>query len=418
MKYRSIYLTLLISALLSVPALAQTINVTAPPYNAIPNDGYDDRNAIQSAVNANPGKDIYFPPGTYNFSGSIDLPHNSTYRLYGDGPGVSTIVFTNGAPYGKAGIAGVNMGASRLTVEGLTLTADSFDSGTAIYALFSAPEGYLTATIRNVQIRGASVTGGHGGYWWAGIYLHRAHNAVVDRVEINGNNSTFDPSIPPDGADRPEWRTEYGIIWNSPSNIKTRKARMSNLEIHYCDSAILTDGWVEDLEVGNFEVVLSGKFDRPAIDLKTSNVANVANFRLIGGHVNALQHGIRLTQVKSATVMQVLLLKHGSGGFGKNGDYLAVSNSTDINLFDNSFDGPAGDIYHVDGIRLHNYTNNVRVKRNYFHTVRPWGLGSCIVVHAYAHSIQIHDNLVDDVNNAYWAYDGTVSNIEHIGNNF
>ena len=403
---------LLAALVVSTPTLVAQVNVTA--YGAVPNDGQPDNNGINAAVSA--GQDIYFPPGTYNFTGSIDLPANRRSRLYGDGPGVSTIVFTNGAPYGKAGIAGINMGASTLTVEGLTLTADSFDSGTAIYALFSAPEGYSTATIRNVQIRGATVTGGHGGYWWAGIYLHRAHNAVVDRVEINGNNSTFDPA---QQVDRPEWRTEYGIIWNSPSNIKTRKARMSNLEIHYCDSGILTDGWVEDLEVANFEVVLSGKFDRPAIDLKTSNVANVANFRLIGGHVNALQHGIRLTQVKSATVMQVLLLKHGSGGYGVSGDYLAVNNSTDINVFDNSFDGPAADqIYYVEGIRLHNYTNNVRVKRNYFHTVRPYGPGSCIVVHGYANSIQIHDNLVDDVSNAYWAYDGTVSNIEHVGNNF
>ncbi len=72
------------------------INVTSSPYNAVPNDGIDDTAAINLAISPglNPTRSIYFPPGTYNYTGLMTLPANKSYRLYGDGPGVSTILFS------------------------------------------------------------------------------------------------------------------------------------------------------------------------------------------------------------------------------------------------------------------------------------------------------------------------------------
>ena len=381
-------------------AHAQHVNVTA--FGAVPNDGISDTDQINAAVRS--GTTVYFPPGIYNFSGTIDLPHHTSYRLYGDGPGVATIAFTKGAPYGGAGIAGVNIGGNSLTIEGLSLRADAFHSGRAIHASFNAAVWQPTATIRNVQIRGSSVTGGDGGFWGEGIYLHRAHNAVVEAVEINGNNRTWDPAA---GVERSEWRTEFGIIWVSPEDYQTLNARMSNIEIHYCDTGVLTDGWVEDFEISNFEIVLSGQWGRPAMDLRTSSAGRRSNFRVLSGHLNALEHGIRLTRLSGATVSQVQVLKHGMNGFGINGDYLGVDQCNDIDLLENSFDGPAGDISVVEGIHLTSGTHSVRVKRNYFHNVWPADVGSCIVVRWGSHSIQIHDNLFDSVRNRYWDETGS-----------
>ena len=74
----------LLSALPFRATAADRADVTG--YGAIANDGGDDTIAIQNAVNAYPGGSIYFPPGTYRFQGSLVLPQNVSYRLYGDGP--------------------------------------------------------------------------------------------------------------------------------------------------------------------------------------------------------------------------------------------------------------------------------------------------------------------------------------------
>lgn len=49
------------------------INITLPPYNAVPDDGKDDTAAIQKAItdNVETGRSIYFPAGTYDVSDSL-----------------------------------------------------------------------------------------------------------------------------------------------------------------------------------------------------------------------------------------------------------------------------------------------------------------------------------------------------------
>jgi len=55
------------------------VYITDPPFNASPNDGTDDRAAIQAAIDstepggANAGKAVFVPPGTYDLSGHITL---------------------------------------------------------------------------------------------------------------------------------------------------------------------------------------------------------------------------------------------------------------------------------------------------------------------------------------------------------
>ncbi len=60
-----------------IPPPPDTINVSA--YGAIPNDGLDDRNAIQAAINAaTAGKTIVFNPGVYNLKSVVTLKANIT----------------------------------------------------------------------------------------------------------------------------------------------------------------------------------------------------------------------------------------------------------------------------------------------------------------------------------------------------
>jgi hypothetical protein len=84
-------------------AAVDRINIT--DYGATPNDGRDDTAAINSAVAA--GTSIYFPPGSYNYTGQITVPAHKSYRFYGEGPGVSTILFTGPS----AGIYAPTVGA-------------------------------------------------------------------------------------------------------------------------------------------------------------------------------------------------------------------------------------------------------------------------------------------------------------------
>lgn len=58
------------------PAAAGVLDVTQPPYNAVPNDGLDDTAAIQAALNAFPNgrRIIYLPNGIYDMSDTLTWP--------------------------------------------------------------------------------------------------------------------------------------------------------------------------------------------------------------------------------------------------------------------------------------------------------------------------------------------------------
>src|SRR5215831_20796564 len=89
------------------PALAQGqwSFKSVKSFGAVGDGTHDDTGAIQAAIAADTV--VYFPPGTYLYLGLMALPEQKSYRLYGDGPGVSTILFT-GNP--NTGILAANRG--------------------------------------------------------------------------------------------------------------------------------------------------------------------------------------------------------------------------------------------------------------------------------------------------------------------
>lgn len=383
----SVFSILLLSLATGPSAMAAVdrINVTSAPYNATPDDGLDDTAAINAAISA--GRSIYFPAGTYDFTGAMVLPANTAYRLYGEGPGVSTIRFTGP----NAGISAPNMGLKTLNVDNLTLWAKTMNCGTAISASFSefgANTKFRTATIDNVQITGSTRTGGSGGYWTHGIYLYRAQNSVIAKVHIWGN-------IRPEPGSQAD-ASLTGIVWESSNTYATTGLQMSDLEITFVNTALRTNGWVEGLYLNRFEFVQVGQHDTPAVDLNSFDAANLKpTFHLVNGHVDLIQNGIRLTNLRDIKITKVLIIHN--GGAERNGTMVIFNNCFDATVSHCSFIGGTHDIVfnvpltYESGILLNN-ADSVQIAGNYF-THMITASGSAIVVQSTSSVVRITNNI-------------------------
>jgi hypothetical protein len=398
---------LLLTLFASVSALAaDRINITQPPYNAVPNDGVSDKTAIDAAIGA--GRSIYFPPGTYDYPGLMSLPANQSYRLYGDGPGVSKIVFTGSS----AGIYGSSMGTKNLNVEGLTLQANTANCGTAIQAYFydaGANRKFHNATIRNVQIRGSTADGYSGGYWTGGIRLYQAQNSVLEGVEILGNARQGDcPGTP---------ATQTGIVWDSYSYTSSG-LQMSNIQVKFCNSALRTNGYVENLFLTGFEFPFCGNFNSPAVDLNSSD-PNLGGFHLVNGHVAALQAGLRLTNLRGVKISKVSINHFSGNACASSGTDLALSNVRDAVISQCSFIGVDESVPDSTGIRVEN-SHVVQILGNNFFQLRPGNAFSnpqdaAINVQATSDSVRVVNNLFDSVSVPY--YNAAGANTYFRGNN-
>jgi hypothetical protein len=396
------HLTLLLSlaACLSARAVPLSDRTNVCSYGAIPNDGLDDTSAINNAINA--GRSIYFPPGTYNYAGSMNLPANTSYRLYGDGPDVSTIIFTGT----NAGINGWSMGPNTLNVDGLTLAASSANCGTAITAKFSESGSntkFHTATIHNVQIIGYPRTGS--GYWTNGIYLYKAQNSVIDKVEITG--TIFTDSF---GG------TQTGIVWESSNDYATTGLQITNFEIKFADTAVRTLGWVEGFYMTGFEVVLCGQHGVPAVDLSSFDPNNrKPSFHLVSGHIQSIEQGLRLGNLSDVRISKVNFAHAAANDqhdYTLSGTIVNINNCLDVVVSGCTFYG--WPVPNENGVFLDN-SHGVRIAGNYFFHMQPTN-GSCIVVLANSDTARITDNLFNDVRNRYIDY-APPGNTYYRGNN-
>jgi hypothetical protein len=392
-----------------------TVGVGNPPVYAKPNDGVDDTLQINAAINSGsaPSRSIYFPPGTYNYAGPMTLPANVSFRLYGDGPGVSTIIFTG------SGINGPTMGQATLNVEGLTLSAGTSNCGTAISARFDGSGGkFHSATIHNVQIQGSPRDASPYPFWNDGIYLYKAQNSFIDKVEITGGFSLSEG-------------TETGIFWESDQSA-TSGLNMTNLEIKFVNSALKTRGWVENLYLSGFEFVDCAKDNKPVVDLSSSAPDLGSGFQLVNGHVELFEHGIRLTNLRGAKISKLFLLHHMScgpilpcvdDGFTMSGNILALSNCTDAVVSQCGFVGMDGGIFHrltdENGIFLDN-SHSVQIVGNYFTRMLPYESGSCIAVDEKSDVVRIVNNVFEltaGLGGVRDAYDDKSGDTYYRGNN-
>jgi hypothetical protein len=387
---------LLLNLFGSLSALAvDRINVT--DYGATPNDGTSDTTAINNAVGA--GKSIYFPPGTYNYTGRITLPPNQSYRLYGDGPGVSTIIFTGPT----AGIYAPTMGTKMLTVEGLTLQGNTANCGTGIHASFgphiSTGLKFHTATIQNVQIVGSARDGTSGGYWGGGIYLFKAANAVIDNVEVAGNKNV----------------TQFGVRWESSSDEAATGLNASNLQIKWCNSAFRTAGHVEGIHITGFEFFSCGRGGLAAVDLAPSvgpppNYLKPIAAKFVNGHIDSVGNGM-ITAFPLTKVSNVRFTHTGPEAI--DGTMLYIDGVFDVMVTECSFYGVSPNtVAQENGIFIYN-GHSIRIAGNNFNHMRP-GNGSCIVIFGSSSVVRVTDNLFNDERSAYY---NTASDTYFNGNN-
>jgi hypothetical protein len=349
-------------------------------YGAYGDGLHDDTAAINSAITGGTvsGKMmVYFPPGTYKYTGPMTLAANTSCRIYGDGPGVSTILFTGP----NAGINGSNMGEATLDVDGLTLKALSANCGTAITGLFVPSGGrFRTASIHSVQIIGTTRDGTTGGYWSNGIRLYRAENSVIDKVHISGNQNA----------------TQTGILWegiNDPGQEtpNTSGVQLSNLEIKWCNTALATSGKVEGLYMTGFEFISCGRSGYSAVSLYS--VGGGAAFHLANGQVDALGNGITLNGLAFAKISTVYF-RH-SGSEATHGTMLSVNNLEDLVVSDCTFYGMYSGTFDENGIFLTGVIS-ARIGGNNFSHMQPHN-GSCIVISSSSSIVRITDNLFTDV---------------------
>lgn len=404
---------LLLNLAVCLPGMAAVaydrINVTSSPYNAVPNDGLDDTVAINTAIAAgtSASRSIYFPPGTYNFIGLMTVPANKSYRFYGDGQGVSTILFSTNPGNPTAGINAPNMGTAALNVDGLTLQANSINCGTAINASFNPGAKFRTAAIQNVQIIGSHRDGVSGTYWTKGIYLNLASNTVIDKVHISGNKNV----------------TQQGISWVAPTNDAATGLEMSNLEVKWCNSAFLTNGHVEGIYLSEFEFTSCGRAGLPAVYLFASQGGGGAGsiggaaVHLVNGLIDSIGNGLSLENFILGKVSNVSF-RH-TGPEITDGTMLVMTNVTDVMVTENSFYGTASPnaVANENGVLLID-AHSVRVAGNNFSHMQPTNSGTCIGVLPASTVVRITDNLFSNVRSQYHV-DASVppAEVYFLGNN-
>jgi Pectate lyase superfamily protein len=146
---------------------AQGINITCPPYSAVPNDNRDDSKAFQSAIDALPrvGGAIVIPAGTYLFNNPLVI--RKPVRLTGAGPATILVHRNDLGTDGESNlirIGGATEATTDVSISGLTLEGHQGEHlRTVLIRVVSNVKG---VKIRNVFFRKASsscvlITGNH-----------------------------------------------------------------------------------------------------------------------------------------------------------------------------------------------------------------------------------------------------------------
>lgn len=371
-------------------------------------DGFNDdtaaiNRAISAATSPNGGV-VYFPPGKYKYVGPMAVPANTAFRLYGDGPGVSTIVFT-GTP--SAGIDAHNRGNSNLQVDGLTLKANSnCGAATAIYAGFNEtpPAKFRSATIRNVEIMGSERSNNPTAYWGNGISLFQAQNALIEDVQVHGKYDYANQG-PTAGV---------GIHWagSAPvANYPTTQAFLHNIYVDFFQVAVQTDGWVEGFYMSKFELVFCGypaSNSHAAMELTGTTGSNqaVPVFHISDGHINQISAGIRMNNINGIKISHVDFFNQ-----LYDGTHVELTNCQGVSLIDNSFSDYGASQTISNGIYVIS-TNvfpatpssaSIIMSGNTFSHMSQTGGGACIALTANCTKIKILDTLFG-VNEALHKY--------------
>ncbi|AKJ63606.1 right-handed parallel beta-helix repeat-containing protein [Kiritimatiella glycovorans] len=201
-------LTALLLSTAGVRALE--IDVTAPPYNAVPDDGLDDAPAFQRALEQAATAEraaIRIPAGAYHLSTPATIAVGEVnISILGEGIGVSTLYATS-----TGGVFRITNGSrrSQYTLRDFTLFADLPGAGTAIE--ITAPPGGArqnrAVLAESVEIRGVDPSED---YFDIGLSVDGCWRPLLQHVTVSG---PFGPGVSTNVSDSsPRFAAMAGIV--------------------------------------------------------------------------------------------------------------------------------------------------------------------------------------------------------------
>lgn len=192
--------------------LVDFVNVKDPAYGAVGNGVANDTAAINACITANQGKLIYFPPGTYRYSGGApDLTAGT--KIVGAGRNTTKIMSITAAPASLFSCMGYGSG-----VESIGFDAEVTQTG-GMYVYLGGIESYIEDFYMTKDFRGVVMLGNV-----AQIRHGRFQDSATNGIRIDAG-----------GGDNSQ--TIFNVIMGAqtPANVATAGIRIRNsvaLTIH------------------------------------------------------------------------------------------------------------------------------------------------------------------------------------------
>lgn len=337
---------MLVAGLSAVQSLALDVNVTASPYNAVPDDGLNDSTAFYNAFNAvvaSGGGTIFVPRGEYHFTTRISVNLASTrVCIAGEGKGVSVIHCTNSL--GLFWFNNSSSSSNELIMRDLSFTADRPSAGTAIQ--INNPSYCSDENICNLRMEGVvfTVSNFANDYFTRAVYASYLQKPVFIDIIFAG------PLV---ALGAPETPSEYGF------------------RINYGNAPYFENCYSKCVDYAYYLANLKGDviLNRcVAVGTETGLVVSATSAEnctvsILDTHSNALQHGI---VVENADAVE---LQNGLSYCANNAvtytDY-TINNCSNVNITGCNFYQPFATTRTL--IKLLGTTSNVLIKHNIFNS--------------------------------------------------
>ncbi|MCF7818697.1 MAG: glycoside hydrolase family 55 protein, partial [Kiritimatiellales bacterium] len=195
----------------SCPAMLR-IDITAPPYNAVPNDGLDDSPAFQAAIDAmlasTPrGGYLYVPDGDYHFDSQVYAyitgKDAEGLTIQGQSTAGTRLICNN-----TNGVIWLNhfMRFEDDTVRDLTFVANRAGAGTAL-RINSTPGGQQSKKVVTLLNLAVTYAAGSSNYFNTGLAVRGVQRPIIKNCSVAAPTTDVDMS-----DTSPNFLPDFGIV--------------------------------------------------------------------------------------------------------------------------------------------------------------------------------------------------------------
>lgn len=259
--------------------------------------GFDNATAFQAALAS--GEELRLPIGKRYLVGGTDPITNRSLSIAGRGPGRgSALVFPGSVGNGLR--ISQNSYDYSTSISNLALLTLGQETGTALSVTYSAADsasarGDVRAALDHLTVSGVDFTQAG---WANGIVLTDVHNLTMTHPVIVGRRDATLATRAAFGKMVNAIRYTGSTTGSIPSDALIDNPRIANAQL-----AILSDGYVEGLRVER--PILVGVWG--GVRAAYSNIRPWT--RVIGGHMNAFDYAVWLTNSPQSRIEQLLLYK-------------------------------------------------------------------------------------------------------------